>query len=193
LDNVKIIPYGGEIDYSLDVNDIYLNKYNFLNSKYFLSISRSLEDNCLFELCSIFSLMPDKNLVLLSNFSNSEYGKNILKKFSNFNNIFLIDSLYNKSELDLIRRQSFAYIHTHTLCGTAPSLVEMIISNSKIFSIDVPQNRFTLNNNGIFYKTYDELRMLIESNDLPPLPLKELIVGYAWNNIIWRYEGSYFD
>ena len=82
----------------------------------------------------------------------TKYGKKILKKYREKKNITLIDGLYNKKELDLIRRQCIAYIHTHTLCGTAPSLVEMIVCEKPILSIDIPQNRFTLKGQGWFYQ-----------------------------------------
>ena len=72
----------------------------FLSKDYFLSISRSLKDNKIDELCSVFK-DSSKNLVLISNLSKSEYGKNVLKKYNKTKNIYLIDGLYNKPELDL--------------------------------------------------------------------------------------------
>ena len=81
-----------------------------------MSISRSLEDNQIAELCECF-IKLEKKLVLISNLSKSEYGKSILKKYNNYENVVLIDGLYNKQELDLVRRKCKAYIHTHTLCS----------------------------------------------------------------------------
>jgi glycosyltransferase involved in cell wall biosynthesis len=187
-----VLPYGGEIDQSLSVNQEFIDKYKFIKNDYFLSISRSLMDNNIDELCNCF-LKSDKNLVLISNLSNSEYGKNILKKYSNHKNIHLIDGLYDKKELDLIRRKCVAYIHTHTLCGTAPSLVEMIVSERPILSIDVPQNRFTLNNQGFFYKNFEELASLIMSkNDYNRfIPKEELKKRYAWKTIVKQYESLF--
>ena len=65
-------------------NNYLIKKYPFLTKDYFLSISRSLEDNKLDELCHIFK-DSDKELVLISNFSKAEYGKNVLNKYSNIN------------------------------------------------------------------------------------------------------------
>lgn len=187
-----IIPYGGEIDTSLEVSDLLLEKYSFLNLDYYLSISRALEDNNLDELCRAF-IGIDQKLVLISNFSSSEYGKRVLEKYSNIDNIILINGLYNKGELDLIRRKCKAYIHTHTLCGTAPSLVEMIISRRPIISIDVPQNRFTLENSGVYFNTFDDLEKILsigfdEENALTPV---DLIEKYNWQTIVNAYQNLY--
>ena len=188
-----IIPYGGEISQVLEVTDPLLKKYPFLNFEYYLSISRALEDNCIDQLCSTF--IGIKNiLVLISNFSSSEYGQSILEKYSNVENIILINGLYNKDELDLVRRKCKAYIHTHTLCGTAPSLVEMIISRRPILSIDVPQNKFTLDNHGVYFKTFDELKHIITNNEnveSQALTPNYLVEKFDWQRIVNDYQDLY--
>lgn len=190
--NIEILPYGGEIDNSLYINEDLEKKYPFIKGEYFLSISRSLSDNFLDELCKCF---VDSNhiLVLISNFSNSSYGEDVYRRYKSYSNIVLINGLYLKPELDLIRRKCKAYIHTHTLCGTAPSLVEMVISQRPIFSIDIPQNRFTLHSQGFFYNSFDEIQKLLESNDdlNKYIPSKELCKLYNWEKIVLNYESLY--
>jgi glycosyltransferase involved in cell wall biosynthesis len=190
---IVVIPYGGIIDYSLEVNDDLLSKYKFLNESYFLSVSRSLVDNKLSELCDEFLKMPEQKLVLISNFSKSSYGRLVLNTYRNIENITLINGLYNKYELDLVRRKCKAYIHTHTLCGTAPSLVEMIMARRPIISVDIPQNRFTLENQGLFYNSFQNLNNLIQSEkDLEKyIPLSQLCEKYDWGLIVKQYEDLY--
>lgn len=187
-----IIPYGGEIDITLDITNTLCEKYPFLEKEYYLSISRALEDNFIDKLCKTFS-QSKATLVLISNFTSSAYGKEVFEKYSNFSNIILINGLYQKNELDLVRIKCKAYIHTHTLCGTAPSLVEMIFSRRPIISIDVPQNRFTLDNNGLYYNNYDDLNIILEKNlnlndYIPPI---SLMLKYNWQSIVYDYEILY--
>jgi len=187
-----IIPYGGEIDAELEITKSLSEKYPFIGESYYLSISRALEDNFIEKICDTFS-KTKKILVLISNFTSSTYGKDVFEKYSNISNLILINGLYQKNELDLIRRKCKAYIHTHTLCGTAPSLVEMIISKRPIISIDVPQNRFTLDNDGVYFKSYDELKNILESDfDLNKfLPKTELVSKYNWQTIVNDYQALY--
>jgi hypothetical protein len=185
---VKVIPYGGEIDSSLKVNHIIENKYPFIRSDYFLSISRSLKDNLISELCNSF-VGSVNTLVLISNFSRSAYGLEVYDKYRDIKNIVLIDGLYIKPELDLIRRNCKAYIHTHTLCGTAPSLVEMIIAQKPVLSIDIPQNRYTLHEQGFFFSDFKEIQDIDKSTDFTEfIPSSELCQLYAWKKIVSDYE-----
>jgi len=188
----KVIPYGGIIDYSLEMNEEMRQKYPFLNEEYFLSISRALEDNQIDELCSTFVGLNQK-LVLISNFSSSKYGENVLNKYQNIPNIILINGLYKKAELDLVRRKCKAYIHTHTLCGTAPSLVEMMMSKSPIISTDIPQNKFTLDGNGLFFSDFSILKKLLETKtDFSGYKSPDsLLEKYDWNKIVRQYEECY--
>jgi hypothetical protein len=185
---VKIIPYGGEIDRSIEVNPHIEETYPFITGEYFLSISRSLKDNMIAELCESF-VGSDLKLVLISNLSKSAYGLSVMDKYRLIPNIILIDGLYNKPELDLIRRKCKAYIHTHTLCGTAPSLVEMIIAQRPVFSIDIPQNRYTLHNQGFFFSSFSEIHNTIKNKNLVEfIPSYELCNLYAWEKIVSDYE-----
>jgi len=190
--DVRVLPYGGEIDITLEVNEGLLEKYLFLNKPYFLSINRPLKDNQLEELCKSF-IGSKHTLVLISNFSSTPYGISVMKKYRNINNLILINGLYIKPELDLVRRNCTAYIHTHLLCGTAPSLVEMIIAQRPILSVDNPQNRITLDNQGFFYHTFSEVHELINSTrDLSRyIPKKDLCSRYQWSTIVTEYESTF--
>lgn len=186
--NIKIIPYGGEIYTSLDHRDVE-NEYDFINKKYFLSVSRSIKDNMIYELCTVFKKFPEETLVLISNLSNSTYGRSIIERFGAEKNIILIDGLYDKEKLDCIRRNCFRYIHTHTLCGSAPSLIEMIVAGKPIISIDRPQNRYTLQDKGMFFEDFEELQRIL-NNPLTPSDLP-LAKRYNWQNIIMQYQKTF--
>jgi hypothetical protein len=186
---LQIIPYGGIIDITLQSVTKYKNEYPFLDKEYFLSVSRSIEDNMVKELCDSFTNSV-KIVVIVSNLSSSAYGRDILKKYSTFSNIFLIDGLYNKPILDLVRRKSLAYIHTHTTCGTAPSLVEMVIAKKPILSIDRPQNRYTLNNEGLYFESFIQLQTLLgsTSNFDSYIISKITRSKYSWQKVVPSYE-----
>ena len=188
----SVIPYGGTIDNTLKISKKIIKKYPFLEKDFFLSVSRSIEDNQLNEICETFT-KSKKHLVLISNLSNSQYGKKVLHKYSKITNINLIDGLYVKPELDLIRKKCICYIHTHSTCGTAPSLVEMIMCKKPIISFDVPQNRNTLNNSGVYFSNFIELQNILKStnNFSKHLISKDIMKNYKWTNIIETYENLF--
>lgn len=189
---IVVIPYGGIIDQSLSIDLNNIVKFPFLKDNYYLTISRSIPDNMIYELLESFRISKLK-LVLISNLSNSNYGQNILKEFKMFKNITIIDGLYQKPYLDLIRRNCFAYIHTHTKCGTAPSLVEMIIAGKPIISIDVPQNRYTLESEGFYFNKFsnliENLNKITKIDDYKIS--KRVRSNYEWNKVVRLYENLY--
>jgi len=189
---LHIIPYGGIIDNSLSLVNQFQLTYPFLDNRYFLSVSRSIKDNMIEELCSIFT-KSSKILVVISNLTSSSYGKDILENYSSYSNIYLIDGLYDKPVLDLIRRYCLAYIHTHTSCGTAPSLVEIAIAKKPILSIDKPQNRFTLNNEGLYFDSFSHLHRIIESmsNFDNFVISNNTRLRYSWDKVVSAYENLY--
>lgn len=190
--DVLVIPYGGEIDNSLVVNEDLIAKYPFIQGDYCLSTSRALSDNMIEELCESF-VGSRYTLVMISNFSSSAYGERVYKKYCNCPNMILINGLYKKDELDLVRRKCKVYIHTHTLCGTAPSLVEMIIARCPIMAIDVPQNRFTLHNEGFFFSEFSQIQEQLNSDDGLSrfVPAPEIVNAYDWSMIVRDYERSF--
>jgi len=192
---LQVIAYGGFIDESIRTSDDSLDlRFPFIGSEYFLSVSRSIEDNKLFEICEFFRERPSVTLTLISNFSNSDYGLSILREFSSVPNIYLIDGLYVKSELDFIRRNCKAYIHSHTLCGSAPSLIEMIVTRKPILSIDVPQNRFTLGGSGFFFAQFSELDTVIHLADLGHFrPNHNYSKSFEWESVVAKYEACFGD
>ncbi|MCC5647824.1 DUF1972 domain-containing protein [Nostoc sp. CHAB 5824] len=190
---VAVIPYGGDIDYSIDKpTNAMIERFPFLGKNYFLSISRSIEDNKIRELCREFVGVDDSDLVVCSNFSASEYGRSILHEYSGHQNIYLVDGLYEKPVIDYLRRNCTAYIHTHTLCGSAPSLIEIIVAARPVIAIDVPQNRFTLANSGGYFSDFSQLLPLLRSGPIDRfLPKPGLAASYAWTDIVRRYEDCF--
>ena len=141
-----------------------------------------------------FFSRTDKHIVLVSILDKNVYGETILNKFSNLDNIHFINGLFDKPLLDLIRRKCKSYIHTHSLCGTAPSLVEAICSDVPIISIDVPQNRYSLSNSCAYFSNFSELDNFINLSrkELDKYkPNSELVFKYSWKKIVNDYENLF--
>lgn len=189
----QIIPYGGVIDRSISTATSQMKgRFPFLGGSYFLSISRAISDNKLLELCETFAGDDSKTLVLCSNFSSTSYGKTVFSKFKNIKNIYLIDKLYDKPILDYIRVNCKAYIHTHTLCGSAPSLIEMIVSERPIISVDIPQNRYTLANSGGYFQSFNDLPDILSMNSMSSfIPNNALQERYSWSAVVRQYENCF--
>lgn len=183
----SIIPYGCTVDQGLKLTDELLEEYPFLREDYCIAVGRSVPDNNIKELLDAFAEGSLVNLVVVSNFSASEYGKQLLGR-PEINNVFCIDGCYHKPTLDFLRRNAVLYIHTHENCGTAPSLIEGAMACSKVCSIDVPQNRYSLGGQGFFFNEFFELVKFIDGGDYESAIVTLSDDDFSWDNIIASYE-----
>ena len=180
--------YGGDHAKRIDVTTEMLEKYSFLNTDYALSVSRAQEDMNIHLLIEAYKEVPEKCIVIISNWHISEYGQNLYKENANkYNNIILLKAIYDTKELDTIRSYTSLYIHTHSLCGTAPSLVEAMSLNIPIISFDVPTNRFTTENKTLFFKDIPSLIKILKESDNEKLSeIKNQMFEISKRRYVWK-------
>ena len=189
----KLIEYGGDHVKELQATNEIIKEYPFLNKEYFLSVSRAQYDNNLHLLLEAFSKMQDKTLVLISNWNNFEYGKDLKLKYKDFSNIYMVDAIYDLSILDVIRTNCTAYIHSHTYCGTAPSLVEAMNLSLPIISFKNDTNPFTTENKAIFFSDVNELiKVISELNKDDLIKMKSEIKKIADSRYTWDRIGKLY-
>lgn len=188
-----IISYGGDHVKPVKPNSELLDKYSFLSKKYIVSVSRAQIDNNIHILLEAYSKLTIYTLVIVSNWSVSEYGIRLYEKYSTSNsNIVLLNAIYDQEELNCIRSNAVAYIHSHSRCGTSPSLVEAISLNLPIISLDMPTNRETMHGKALFFKNAVELENILVSlnnNTLNYLrcEMEKLKKEYRWKIIAGKY------
>lgn len=189
-----IIRYGGDHAQKVSYNDELLAKYPFLNKDYAVSVSRAQIDNNLHIVLEAYSKMPDRLLVLVSNWQVSEYGKDLREKYyGKYPNIIVLDAIYNPTEINAIRSNAQFYIHSHSRCGTAPSLCEAMSLGLAIISFDVPVNHETTREKALFFKDADTLVEAVK--EVTPEQTKELAQASAktaeeefkWSHIANQY------
>ena len=180
--------YGGDHAKRIDVTIEMLEKYSFLNSQFALSVSRAQEDMNIHLLIGAFKKVPKKRIVIISNWHISEYGQNLYDENADkYDNIILLDAIYDSKELDTIRSHTSLYIHTHSLCGTAPSLVEAMSLNIPIISFDVPTNRFTTENKTLFFKdVFSLIQILKDLDNEKLLEIKSQMFEISKRRYVWK-------
>lgn len=189
-----VIRYGGDHAIKTEANQALYEKYPFLHEDYFVNVSRAQIDNNLHIVLKAFEQCPQKKLVMVSNWTISKYGRYLKEEYqSKCSNIILLESVYEIDEINAIRCNAKAYIHSHSYCGTSPSLVEAMSLGLPIISFDVPTNRETTMEKALFYSNSNELIEILET-----LTEEELITNgrdmnqiaeknYTWKVISTQY------
>lgn len=190
----RVIEYGADHTMRVRPEKTDLKKYRFLANDYAVKVCRIEPENNVHIVLEAFKKSPQHNLVIVGNWENSDYGKELKKTYSSEKNIYLYDPIYNQREIDLIRGNAFLYIHGHSAGGTNPSLVEAMFLALPIISFNVSYNRTTTENKAIYFSTLDELVKQLNTTStetLDNLSQEMRIIAlrrYTWNAIANRYD-----
>lgn len=149
------IAYGASVNKSC--SNYLLKKYSLSKNQYFFKVCRIEPENSIELILKAFSKMYNQRIVIVGNWNNSEFGVKLLKKYELFSNITLLNPIYNQLDLNELRINCKGYVHGHSAGGTNPSLVEAMALKLPIIAYDVSFNRYTLDNNGIYFKNENDL------------------------------------
>lgn len=186
----ELIAYGGDHvlrDIANDKQQRILNGYHLSEAEYSISVCRiEPENNCHITLDAFTKL--DSKLVFIGNWDISDYGRELKNKYRAYDNIILLNSIYDLDVLYVLRSNARCYIHGHSAGGTNPSLVEAMFFNCPILTYNVIYNRETTDNCAYYFRNASEIANLLS------LPLKGERMGeiaykkYTWREIALQYE-----
>ena len=187
----SVIAYGGDHAVKAGV----LTEYSTdLPRDYAFSVCRIEPENNIHLILKAFSTTSFP-LVLVGNWDNSAYGRDLRERHCEYPNLFLLDPIYDPSKLQSLRSNALVYVHGHSAGGTNPSLVESMHFGKAVFAYDCEFNRSTTENHAMFFKDEATLCELIvngmQSSDASiGLKMKEIAERrYTWE-IVAR---SYFE
>lgn len=187
----RVIAYGGD-HAVISVPSSYESRDDF-----YLSLCRIEPENNVSMILDAFSTMLYK-VKFIGNWNSSLYGKKLKEKYSKFNNLEIIDPIYNIQQLFEFRNKCKGYIHGHSAGGTNPSLVESMQFGIPVFAFDCDFNRYSTENKAKYFDSVDVLVSLIddfENDKLENCGADMLEIAqrkYQWNVIARLYENTFY-
>ncbi len=191
-----LIPYGGDQFLKVQSNQDIFNEFR-LPESYDFAMSRAQIDNNMEIILNAYA-SNGNNLVFVSNWHSSNYGRLILHQYGHLPNIYLIGPIYDIEKIKALHQRTRFYIHGHSAGGTNPVLVESMWARLPILCFDVDFNRHTTGNKAFYFKTSDELVELLPSLTNDSMLLCSDMVfeiankKYKWEHIIAAYESVIF-
>jgi glycosyltransferase involved in cell wall biosynthesis len=176
---------------------IYPEEYSFYKEHYAISVCRIEPENNTHLILEAFSRQAEIPLVIIGNWKHSDYGLNLLQKYTTFTHIHLLDPIYDSERINFLRSNALLYIHGHSAGGTNPSLVEAMFLGLPIFAFDCVYNRYTTENKCAYWSNAGELYQHISHLDDSKLDIirkKMKAIAerkYRWNIIASKYEALY--
>ncbi len=154
-----VIAYGGDHAISNANIDIEVKDFAF-------ALCRIEPENNVHLILESFSQTKIK-LIFVGNWDSSEYGGMLKKKYSTFDNITILDPIYDINKLYVLRSECRFYVHGHSAGGTNPSLVEMMYFSKPILCFDCAYNRATTEDQALYFQDVNTLIQTISDSNFP--------------------------
>ncbi|ADV48883.1 protein of unknown function DUF1972 [Cellulophaga algicola DSM 14237] len=164
-----------------------------LPKEYAFKVCRIEPENNIELILATFSKC-NKNIVIIGNWNSSRYGEKLKLKYSPFDNIWILDPIYDQKILNQIRSNCTIYIHGHSAGGTNPSLVEAMYLGLPIIAFNVNYNKFTMNNLSYYFSNEDDLLKILNKLEKEKLKLIGIDLktfaesNYTWSKIANEYS-----
>ena len=155
--SAAIVSYGG--DHALKGKHVDLPLR--LPEVFALSLCRIEPENNVDLILRAFSASRSPNLVFVGNWNASEYGRQLRHQYTDTENLFLLDPLYDENLLFTVRSKARYYVHGHSAGGTNPSLVEMMHFGVPVLAFDCVFNRYTTDNEAFYFDSVGGLVELL--------------------------------
>lgn len=182
--NPRLIEYGSDHVSPIALKKEHLEKYAFLSDEYAFKVCRIEPENNIQLVLEAFARYGKMPLVMVGNWNHSYFGREVRKLYSQYENLHLLDPIYDQKELNILRSNCALYVHGHSAGGTNPSLVEAMYLNLPILSFDVIYNRITTQEKALYFVSAEDIITNLET-----LPVTDL-EGLA-NNLKWVAEHRY--
>lgn len=172
--------------------------YDDPNDKYALGLCRIEPENNVEMILQAYSKLS-KKLKFVGNWNNSDFGRRLKAYYSQFDNIELLDPIYDLDELYKLRRGCTLYLHGHSAGGTNPSLVEMMHFGCPILTYDCNFNRYSTYDKAHYFGSSEQLIELVstvsEQDKVTNGQNMQEIASqhYTWRKITQQYESTYFN
>jgi glycosyltransferase involved in cell wall biosynthesis len=157
-----LIEYGGDHNSVPPITEERRQRYPFLDAPYAIAVARIQADNNIEMILEAFSQSPSHVLVMVGNWANSVFGRELKARYSNRANIHLLEAIYDLEELNTLRGHCAVYIHGHSAGGTAPSLVEAMYLSLPVAAFDVNYNLATTESAAHYFRDAAELAELMD-------------------------------
>lgn len=189
-----LIAYGGDQVHERPITNDFIEMYPFLKDKYAFEVARIQSDNNIEMLMKAFIKAGSMPLVLVGNWKSSTYGIELKAKYEGMSNLILLDAIYDKDVLDVLRSNCYLYVHGHSAGGTNPSLCEAMYLGLPIMAFSNGYNQWTTFNEAIYFEDEHQLAELVKItskkrlDEMRPVMKQLAHANYRWEGIVGEYE-----
>lgn len=109
-----------------------------------------------------FSKLTELPLLIVGNWNKSDYGRALKERYASFQNIHLLEPIYEPHTVNWLRSNAALYIHGHSAGGTNPSLVKAMNLGLPVLAFDCVYNRATTEEKCMYWKNAEDLQSAVK-------------------------------
>ncbi|MBA4390992.1 MAG: glycosyl transferase family 1 [Syntrophus sp. (in: bacteria)] len=191
------IAYGA--DPGVFEDEAVLERYGLKKHGYFLQVCRlEPENNSDIVIREYMQLKTEMPLVIVGDAPYSDNYKLALREMAD-ERVKFLGAVFGEN-YNVLRSNSFCYIHAHEVGGTNPSLLEALAAGNCVVALDVTYNLEVIKDAGLsFSKEPGSLLAVFERLLTDPQLIRELRLRaterirehYTWDKVISQYEGLF--
>lgn len=173
--------------------------YPFLKYIYAVNICSVSPENNIEIVLRGFSQIKNKYLVIIGNWNESDYGINLKKQFSSYANIFMLDPISDKRNIDLIRSNAILYIHAENTNMNSILLKEAMCLKLPVFAFNNEDNKLMTDNKASYFNTSDEISSYISHMSIEKIRKNAAAMSeissrkHKWSFLSEKYETIIFN
>ena len=184
----ELIEYGGDNASHVAMSPETESKYAIKSNQYAFKVCRIEPENNLDMILEAFK-ESQQVLILIGNWNFSDYGKSLREKYEPYQNLRLLDPIYDQQQLDELRGNCALYIHGHSVGGTNPSLVEAMNLGLCCIVYNVDYNIETTENSALYFSSKEELQNILtdyENKKINTTQYKQKMYEIAKRRYLWK-------
>jgi len=167
-------------------------KYLFLGNRFALTVARIEPENNIEIILKAFTKI-DHNLVVVGNWNQTKYARNLKSKYAGFSNIILLNDNIKQQTIDFFRSHCSVYIHGNSTNKSNLTLIENMYLSVPIIAFDIDFNKETTEYKSEYFSSVDSLRDAISMINFFELNKNgEKMFEIAMRRYLWQNTSSNF-
>lgn len=196
VDTIKKVNWSNDelseyaIDKNLELTDLEPNNF-------YIVVARLQHDNNTHMIIDGYiKSKTEKTLIVVGDFQDKKYENLVKTKVKDNKKVIFTGGIYNPRILNMLRTNSYCYLHGHSAGGTNPALLEAMSMSIPVIAHDNDFNRHVLDNSGLFFESSHVLSQHIDDADSSTTRMEEFgkknfqraNEEYTWEECFEKHE-----
>ena len=166
---------------------------------YAISFYNSESANQAEAVLNAFKQFKNKYLVIIGDWDKDEHSTYIKNKYVGCANIFMLNEVGDKRQLNLIKSNAILFIHTSSLGNSGIPMLEAMNLSLPVLAFDSLENKIITEGKASYFKNVFEIHHYLETMNMEKMRKNAFAMNtifskrHNWNFISKKYDAIIYD